>query len=289
MTPAALIRRFPLVAYFALAYGISGIALAVVGLPSFTSGTASYGARSLLVFPLMVVGVAAAGLALTAVTSGRPGLRDLRRRMGRWRVGLAGYAILLVPPVVILAVLLAMHALVSPAFAPNFFPLGIAFGVVAGFFEEIGWTGFAYPRMGARFGAAPAAAVLGVLWGLWHLPVVDALGAASPHGRYWLAFFAAFVALVAAVRMLIAWVYGRTNSVLLAQLLHASSTGFLVVLGASGVTPAQESLWYAVYAAVLWIGIAAAMTAARGLAAPRPAAAQLASRPGSWPAGGKEK
>jgi membrane protease YdiL (CAAX protease family) len=278
MTPAALIRRFPLVVYFALAYAVSGIALAVVGLPSFTTGTASYGLRSLLVFPLMVVGVAATGLALTAVTSGRAGLRELRRRMGRWRVGIIGYAILLVPPVVILAVLLALRLLVSPAFAPGFFPLGIAFGMIAGFFEEIGWTGFAYPRMGARFGAAPAAAMLGVLWGLWHLPVVDALGAASPHGRFWLVFFAAFVALVAAVRMLIAWVYRRTNSVLLAQLLHMSSTGFLVVLSAPHVTPAQESLWYAVYAAVLWIGVAAAMIAGRSLAARRPAAARLAAR-----------
>jgi hypothetical protein len=38
----------------------------------------------------------------------------------------------------------------------------------------------------------------------------------------------------------------------MAQLLHASSTGFLVILSAPRVTPGQEALWYAIYAAVLW-------------------------------------
>jgi len=38
----------------------------------------------------------------------------------------------------------------------------------------------------------------------------------------------------------------------MAQLLHACSTGFLVVLSAPHVSPAQEALWYTVYAALLW-------------------------------------
>jgi uncharacterized protein len=103
--------------------------------------------------------------------------------------------------------------------------------------------------------------LLGVLWGLWHLPVVDSLGAAAPHGEYWLPFFLAFVALVTAMRVLIVWVYCNTRSVLLAQLMHASSTGSLVVLGPTHISPAQEALWYGVYAAVLWVlvGIVASM------------------------------
>jgi hypothetical protein len=58
------------------------------------------------------------------------------------------------------------------------------------------------------------------------------------------------------MRVLIVWVYVNTRSVLLAQLLHASSTGSLVVLGAAHASPAQETLWYAVYAACLWIVVA---------------------------------
>jgi hypothetical protein len=88
---------------------------------------------------------------------------------------------------------------------------------------------------------------------LWHLPVVDSLGAASPHGSAFIAFLGAFVVLLTAVRVLIAWVYDNTGSLRMAQLVHASSTGFLVILGAAHVTPSQEAGWYFVYAVVMWI------------------------------------
>ena len=87
---------------------------------------------------------------------------------------------LLIPPAGILAVLGGLSLTVSPRFTPGFFVFGIAAGMVAGFCEELGWTGLAYPRMQARFGWLPGALLLGVLWGLWHLPVVDSLGAAAP-------------------------------------------------------------------------------------------------------------
>jgi uncharacterized membrane protein len=95
-----------------------------------------------------------------------------------------------------------------------------------------------------------------VLWGLWHLPVIDYLGAAYPHGSYWLPYALAFIVAMTAMRVLIAWVYTNTTSVLLAQLLHVSSTASLVVLGPSPISPAQEALWYAVYALVLWVIVA---------------------------------
>lgn len=207
-------------------------------------------------FPMLIVAVATAGVVLTALVDGREGLRDLFARMRRWRVGARWYAVLLLPPCLILAVLLSFRTLVSPVFAPNFFALGILFGLAPGFLEEIGWTGYAFPRLQAKRSPLAAGILLGVLWGLWHMPVVDALGAAAPHGWYWLPFFLAFIALVAAMRVLIVWVYANTRSVLLTQLLHASSTGSLVVLGAAHTSPAQETLWYAVYAACLWVVVA---------------------------------
>lgn len=253
----ALIKRHQLLVYFVLAYALSALALMVVGLPQLQRESRPPLA-SLLMFPVMVVGVGLIGLGLTAVVGGRPALRDLRSRLGRWRVPLRWYALLLLPPIAILAVLGLLHMLVSPAFTPGFLVFGIPAGLLAGFTEEVGWTGFAYPRMSARWGARTGACLLGLLWGLWHFPVVDSLGAASPHGVWWPAFFAVFIALVTGLRVLIAWVYTNTGSVPLPQLLHASSTGFLVMLGAASVAPAQEALWYALYAAVLWgVGVAA--------------------------------
>jgi uncharacterized protein len=253
----ALVRRWPLLSYFASAYLLAGVALVVIGLPNLHSGsTRSW--TPLAMFPAMVVGVGLVGIALTASSAGKSGLRDLWSRI-KWPVPRRWLLILLLPPVGILAVLTGLKTLVSPNFAPQFLVFGVPAGVLAGFFEEVGWTGFAYPRMRSRFGALRGALLLGLLWGAWHLPVVDALGAASPHGPVWLAFFASFVTMVIALRVLIAWVYNSTGSLLMAQLLHASSSGFLVILGAPQVTPGQEAGWYFAYAGVLWLVAAGAV------------------------------
>ena len=253
----ARIQAHPLVAYFVVTYAISWLGALLVAAPALLAGKTPSQTVGLVMFPVMLLGPSLAGIILTGVVDGRAGLRDLFSRIGRWRVGPQWYlAALLIPPALILAVLLALRALVSPAFAPHLFPLGITFGVVAGLLEEIGWTGYAFPKLRARHGALAGSLILGVLWGLWHLPVVDYLGAASPHGVYWLPYFLAFVAILVPIRVLIGWVYSNTRSVLLAQLMHASATGFLAMLSPSPVSPAQEAAWYAVYAAVLWGAVA---------------------------------
>jgi membrane protease YdiL (CAAX protease family) len=139
------------------------------------------------------------------------------------------------------------------------FSAGIGVWVAGGFFEEIGWMGFAFPRMRRYWGPFASAAVLGVLWGAWHLSVIDFLGAATPHGAYLVPFFLAFTAAMTAMRELIAFVYTQTKSVPLTQLMHASSTSALTVLSPPGVSPAQEVAWYVVYGAALWVVVAAVM------------------------------
>jgi uncharacterized protein len=126
------------------------------------------------------------------------------------------------------------------------------------------WTGYAFPRMAENGNTFSASVVLGLLWGIWHLPVVDYLGTATPHGAYWLRYLLAFTAAMAAIRVLIGWVYTNTKSVALAQLMHASSTGSLVVFSPGSVTAGQEAMWYAVYAAVLW-GVVGAVAGTFGV------------------------
>jgi hypothetical protein len=66
-------------------------------------------------------------------------------------------------------------------------------------------------------------------------------------------FFLAFSLAMIAMRVLIAWIYANTKSVLLAQLMHVSSTGALVIFSAAHVTAMQEAMWYALYGTVLWV------------------------------------
>lgn len=260
MTARAFVRHHAVAVYFGIAYLLSALGVLLVYGPEVLAGQTSQSAevtRSLAAFPLLIVGVGVTGLTLTGVVTGKSGLRTLLARMLRWRVGAGWYAVLFLPPFLIVTVLFLFRSFVSSDFGPRFFIVGLLFGLPAGFFEEIGWTGYAFPRMRSecRYGPLTLAVILGALWGLWHLPVVDHLGAASPHRAFWLPFFLSFIALVTAIRVLIVWAYSNTGSILVAQLIHVSSTGSLVVLSPVRVSPAQETCWYAAYAAALWVAV----------------------------------
>src|SRR5262245_34598403 len=137
MNIRAFIQRRPVGVYFGLAFLLSYGGFVVVDGPRLARGEAIQPMDALLLFPVLVVGVGLLGIILTALSDGRAGLRDLFSRMGRWRVNVGWYAAaLLIPPILILTVLFSLGALVSPAFAPGFFPLGVVFGLVPGFFEE---------------------------------------------------------------------------------------------------------------------------------------------------------
>jgi CAAX protease family protein len=248
----SFVRRRPVFSYFALTYAVSWTGALLVVSPHLLRGEGVPKLAGILMFPVMLLGPSVAGIVLTRLLDGRAGLRELFARMRGISFGLRWYAMLLIPPVLVFAVLLCLKTFVSPAYAPNLFLPGFGFGLLAGFFEEIGWMGYAFPRMQQYWRAFASAALLGVLWGTWHLPVIDYLGAATPHGAYWFPFFLAFVVTMTAMRVLIAFVYTRTNSVLLAQLMHASSTSALAVFSPPGVSAAQEVVWYVVYGAALW-------------------------------------
>lgn len=246
-------RKNPTATYFLLTFAISWTAALIIAVPKLFQLAPLPKLTGILMFPVMLLGPSIAGIFLTLKLDGPDGLKDLFARMRRVRFPLRCYTALLVPPVLVLSVLFCLKTFVSPVYAANRFWIGVTFGLLAGFLEEIGWTGFAYPKLRQRLAVLPAAAILGLFWGLWHAPVIDFLGAASPHGQALPAFFAAFIAAMAAMRVLITWFYERTQSIALAQLIHISSTGSLVAFSPPAVTPAQEAAWYALYAAILWL------------------------------------
>lgn len=250
-----MIKRYPVVAYFALTFVISWIGALAVAAPHLIRNESLPKMTGILMFPAMLVGPSFAGVVLTRMVDGKIGLRILFSRVFRARVPASWYSALLLPPVLVLTVLLVLQRFVSPVYAPNLFFMGILFGMPAGFLEEIGWTGYAFPKMQSEGSGLAPSVLLGLLWTLWHLPVINYLGTATPHGSYWLPFFLAFGLAMTAMRVLIAWIYTNTKSVLLAQLMHVSSTSSLVLFGAPRVTAAQEAKWYALYGTVLWIGV----------------------------------
>jgi membrane protease YdiL (CAAX protease family) len=165
---ASWLRRHPLLSYFAIAFGLSwggiGCVLAATGfnlaMPRPIETT--------LFFVAMLLGPSVSGLILTARLDGRRGLRELCLRLLRWRIDFRWYAVaLLTVPLLLLAVLWSLSAVAGPAYQPHFQGALLAAGLIAGSFEEIGWTGFVTPRLLAHHGVGKAGMRLGLVWALW--------------------------------------------------------------------------------------------------------------------------
>jgi membrane protease YdiL (CAAX protease family) len=251
------VKEYPAATYFCLTFLLSWSAALAVALPRLLRREPLPTLTGVLMFPAMLFGPSICGILMTLWTDGRSGLRELFGRIGRWRIPARWYLVLLIPPSLVLVVLLCLSTMVSTDYSPNFFVVGLLFGVPAGLFEEIGWMGFAFPKLWLRRSALSSALVLGLMWSLWHLPVINFLGTATPHGKYWLPFFFVFAAAMTAMRVIISWAYSNTGSLSLAQLLHMSSTGSLVIFSPPRATASQELLWYGVYALLLWVVVAA--------------------------------
>ena len=255
------LRHHPLTGYFALAYGISWGGILILLVARGLDLTALQPLDTCLMFVLMLLGPSTSGLALTALLDGRAGLRRLGSSLIRWRVGVRWYAVaLLTTPLLLLAILWPLSAFLNPAFAPRFQWALFAIGFVAGSFEEIGWTGFATPRLLARQRLSTAGLGLGLVWALWHLLVDFRYNFQTMGIAWWLQFAIFYIATLTAYRLLMTWVYANTKSLLLAVRMHASYTGWLFVLFPA--TSFEQSLiWQTGFALSLWVvGLGATMS-----------------------------
>ena len=258
------VRRYPVCSFFALAFGISwGGILVVMGARGFDL----LDLRPLdtgLIFVLMLLGPSVSGLALTALLEGRAGFRGLRAGAAHWRVGVPWYLVaLMTMPLLLLATLWPLSIFLDPAFSPRFQWQLFAIGLVAGSFEEVGWTGFAAPRLLHRWRLSVAGLWLGLVWALWH-GLVDFRQNSAAMGTLWLLEFAVFyVGALTAYRMLMTWVYANTQSLLLAVVMHASYTGWLFVLYPA-TSLEQGLVWQTGFTVVLWVIVGVVMTRCAG-------------------------
>ncbi|MFW9810035.1 MAG: CPBP family intramembrane glutamic endopeptidase [Candidatus Thorarchaeota archaeon] len=249
------IRRHPVVYYTLVAYLIPWIGSLLIAGPKYLNGEIVTLLDGMYMWLTMLAGPSIAGISLTYIVDGRDGLSDLFSRMKRWRNGFSWYGIaLLLPPVLILFVLVTLSVLVSPVYTPGWFLFGVILGMITGFFEEIGWIGFLYPTLKADRSSYNAAIGVGLIHGVWHL-MAAILGSSQFLGAYFIPYFVSmWMIAMTAMRVLQVWVYTNTNeSVLMIQLMHGSSTGFLLALTPVVQLPATETTWFFVYAVVLWI------------------------------------
>lgn len=251
------IKRHPVPVYFILVFIISwGAGLILAGPNGFPLAVD----QRIMVGTAAVLGPSVAGILLTGLVSGRAGFRELRSRLLRWRVNARWYAAaLLAAPLPALVVTFAF-SFFSPEFVPSILTsdgkaslllLGIIGGLVYGVFEELGWTGFAIPLMRQRTGIFATGLILGLIWGLWHFPLFwerDSFSGALPLVLLLISLFA----WLPAYRILMIWVYDRTESLLVVMLMHVSLVFTSFVIDPS-LTGGSLLAYILVRAAVLWI------------------------------------
>ena len=177
----------------------------------------------------------------------------------------------------------ALRAVVaSPAFLPGIFTsddktslllVGLAVGLSAGVFEELGWTGFAIPTLRRRYGVLATGLIVGVWWSAWHLlPNVWSSRAAS--GELAVSVFLAatafgvFVGYLTAFRVLMVWVYDRTESLFVAMLMHVSITASLLILNPLEISGVHLLAYSFALAAAVWVvvGVVAVANGGRPVA-----------------------
>ena len=243
-------KRYSLVAFFLLAFVIAwGLwipsALALEGVISFPLSPVLAGV-------LGAWGPSVAGILVTAASDGRQGLRALFKRLSVWRVGIQWYLFVLLWPAVLSMLVTGgsmllgrpapdfshppvMDAYPVPpgALAAGFLPL-LPLVILTQFFGssmggEFGWRGFALPRLQTQRRALLASIILGIVWGLWHLP------------RYWTPGSALDVVGFGWVMLgllldtvVYTWVFNSTRgSLLLVVLLHTSQPVTTLFLSAA--------------------------------------------------------
>jgi uncharacterized protein len=280
----AFINRHAVLTYFTLVFALSWgpgfIIVAFLGTggvletgDEMTSmaGVGLFGWLAILAGPLIIAG---AGILVIAIAYGRVGLHDLRSRMFRWRVGVRWYSVALLTVPLVWTAILGVFSLTSKAFLPAIITAedkasllvaglvgGLVVGLVASFFEELGWTGFATAELSKRHGLLATGLIVGLPWMALHVPIY----AQFPSGVVPPALnVAAIIFWMLAYRVLMVWVYDRTQSVLMAALMHLIIIVWPFILpGSPAMMGVPDLIFNLVLGATLWVFVAAVAVADR--------------------------
>ncbi|MDQ5853289.1 MAG: CPBP family intramembrane metalloprotease [Chloroflexota bacterium] len=196
---------------------------------------------------LMSYGPTFAALIATWATEGSPGLRALLRRLLPWRASLGWYIIALAGPAALAFAAGQFQELLGATWRPLPAPLlqvtlmGVLASVIHGVAngEEIGWRGFALPRLQERHSALNASLILGAIWAAFHIPIMFTLGGVG--GSQTFATLLPFLAGTLAMSVVVTSIFNATSGSLIAViLLHGAMNSWPEVFApaesSSGIT-----------------------------------------------------
>lgn len=245
--------------FYSIAIGITWL----IGLPLYGP---RLGIEGLPVVPhhhfLLAIGPFAAALIVTAATSGREGLQRLAERIVQWRAPALWYSLVLFGPFALFLAAGMTQEIVTgtPVDAADFsrsreFP-GLSLLAVWAFHtltfglgEEVGWRGFALPRLQVGRSALGATVILAILWGIWHAPMFLYRDGFTGMNQFMVLGWFASMAMAA---VLLTWLYNSTHgSILFPILFHGSFNVAFTSEAADGSVGMLMSIMVMVWALVV--------------------------------------
>ena len=207
---------------------------------------------------LLFLGTIAPSLVALWLTSrtGVPGqTQNLLSRIGRWKLNIKWY-LFAAGFMVIIKILVAISYKIITGIWPQFgqeawyiMLVAILFSTWVQAGEEIGWRGFALPRMSEKLGLPISTLLLGVLWACWHLPLFF-VQEADKFGQS----FPLYLIQVTGFSVAIGWLYWRTQgSLLLTMLMHAAVNNTKDIV--PSVTPGATNTFGLSHSLVAWLTI----------------------------------
>jgi len=224
-----LVRRHPLAAFLVLTYGLTW----ALWIPLAIFRDAISGPFTSVALLIGSNVPSAVAIVLTAVGLGKGATRKLLGQLLIWRFSWRWYLVLLAPTALVVGTITLVAitrggptaTLAMPLLNAIFFVAVMTFPGSA-FGEEIGWRGFALPRVQARRTALTASLVVGSLHGLWHLPLW--LRGDADHQ---LSVYPAFLIQALALAVIYTWLYNSTKgSLLLVVLFHTATNAPLTLV-----------------------------------------------------------
>jgi uncharacterized protein len=190
--------------------------------------------------PLVIVFIPAfMAIALSALSEGSDGVRSLLGKLARWRINFKWAVIALVLALgmrlTISLIAVALGAIPAIQLRPGSPVQFVVLALILFIFaipEELGWRGYALPKLLEHRSPVTASLIIGILWGSLHLALhLPGLMFAG------LPLLATLLQLIG-LSVLITWLYMRTGgNILLTSLFHASQSFFVIVN--AGVPPTQ--------------------------------------------------
>ena len=243
--------KHPLLSYFSLAYAIKYVFV----LPLTLSAWGIYSGDWQFFFALSTFGPLVGGVVMTYLSEGRAGLGRLLRRIRQWRVGwpwllfiFVGVPVLFLLAVAIVPGDLAGFGLQGTSAVALLLTYVINYAItwfVGGpLGEEVGWRGFALPRMLTRYGPLWGTLLLGVVHCFWHFEEFFTPNQGGGPGTGWTPFvidLPLFLLLVISFNVIMTWMFNRTRGSLFAAIsYHASwdapQAALLPLFPAAGLT-----------------------------------------------------